>query len=138
MIRRPPRSTLFPYTTLFRSTGPALAGPVVFASQVHRATLLPHLLARTGFASSVVREGLSRGAYGRTGPCPRSEIPLVARVPFASASPSRLRRIRREGFDEPWKVRVYIGMLVYSPFITPIKSTLTIVCLDSKQFYAAR
>src|SRR2546429_6778558 len=26
MIRRPPRSTLFPYTTLFRS-GPARAGP---------------------------------------------------------------------------------------------------------------
>src|SRR3712207_7075288 len=24
MIRRPPRSTLFPYTTLFRSTGPVL------------------------------------------------------------------------------------------------------------------
>src|SRR2546423_11479914 len=24
MIRRPPRSTLFPYTTLFRSTGPIL------------------------------------------------------------------------------------------------------------------
>src|SRR2546429_1420798 len=27
MIRRPPRSTLFPYTTLFRSSGPATAGP---------------------------------------------------------------------------------------------------------------
>src|SRR2546430_4766710 len=26
MIRRPPRSTLFPYTTLFRSPGPAGAG----------------------------------------------------------------------------------------------------------------
>src|SRR5260370_24245637 len=26
MIRRPPRSTLFPYTTLFRSVRPALAG----------------------------------------------------------------------------------------------------------------
>src|SRR3712207_7944260 len=25
MIRRPPRSTLFPYTTLFRSTGPTAA-----------------------------------------------------------------------------------------------------------------
>src|SRR5256885_5355840 len=25
MIRRPPRSTLFPYTTLFRSVGPLLA-----------------------------------------------------------------------------------------------------------------
>src|SRR5256885_11947002 len=24
MIRRPPRSTLFPYTTLFRSTGPGI------------------------------------------------------------------------------------------------------------------
>src|SRR3712207_8836546 len=27
MIRRPPRSTLFPYTTLFRSQGPAAAAP---------------------------------------------------------------------------------------------------------------
>src|SRR2546422_8553860 len=27
MIRRPPRSTLFPYTTLFRSVQPALDGP---------------------------------------------------------------------------------------------------------------
>src|SRR5258708_28039531 len=26
MIRRPPRSTLFPYTTLFRSPSPALSG----------------------------------------------------------------------------------------------------------------
>src|SRR5256885_11744170 len=29
MIRRPPRSTLFPYTTLFRSDRPAAAGPVI-------------------------------------------------------------------------------------------------------------
>src|SRR2546430_9108423 len=27
MIRRPPRSTLFPYTTLFRSAPPARTGP---------------------------------------------------------------------------------------------------------------
>src|SRR2546425_2972948 len=27
MIRRPPRSTLFPYTTLFRSPGPRCSGP---------------------------------------------------------------------------------------------------------------
>src|SRR3712207_7969799 len=27
MIRRPPRSTLFPYTTLFRSSGPSSAEP---------------------------------------------------------------------------------------------------------------
>src|SRR3989441_9227993 len=34
MIRRPPRSTLFPYTTLFRSLGidatPVLIGPITF------------------------------------------------------------------------------------------------------------
>src|SRR2546430_7197562 len=29
MIRRPPRSTLFPYTTLFRSAGVGIAGAVV-------------------------------------------------------------------------------------------------------------
>src|SRR2546422_7113334 len=35
MIRRPPRSTLFPYTTLFRSGGPDMAPP---ARQVKGAT----------------------------------------------------------------------------------------------------
>src|SRR5215813_872102 len=33
MIRRPPRSTLFPYTTLFRSAGPQ---PVAIGDQDHR------------------------------------------------------------------------------------------------------
>src|SRR2546429_6096175 len=32
MIRRPPRSTLFPYTTLFRSTG-VMNGFVLFANE---------------------------------------------------------------------------------------------------------
>src|SRR3712207_9004870 len=30
MIRRPPRSTLFPYTTLFRSRGRPIRPPVIF------------------------------------------------------------------------------------------------------------
>src|SRR2546427_517832 len=30
MIRRPPRSTLFPYTTLFRSSGPNATGTISF------------------------------------------------------------------------------------------------------------
>src|SRR5258708_23275420 len=38
MIRRPPRSTLFPYTTLFRSLGPA---SLLVAQQVH-GRLLEH------------------------------------------------------------------------------------------------
>src|SRR5258707_6605657 len=41
MIRRPPRSTLFPYTTLFRSFRPCQlsTGPVLFATQHHRQQL---------------------------------------------------------------------------------------------------
>src|SRR3712207_7640419 len=53
MIRRPPRSTLFPYTTLFRSTGVALvtsarcrpsdtpsgASPVLHRAAVHQPRL---------------------------------------------------------------------------------------------------
>src|SRR3712207_6889271 len=37
MIRRPPRSTLFPYTTLFRSLGPGLVGhePVELVGEAH-------------------------------------------------------------------------------------------------------
>src|SRR2546430_9714573 len=35
MIRRPPRSTLFPYTTLFRSFGQPLEGVAALAPLVH-------------------------------------------------------------------------------------------------------
>src|SRR3712207_1628255 len=42
MIRRPPRSTLFPYTTLFRSSGPA--GGVVGAAYVAKASGYQNLL----------------------------------------------------------------------------------------------
>src|SRR5437764_6467919 len=45
MTRRPPRSTLFPYTTLFRSRGllPLLLRPEAAVVQVrHRAVLHPH------------------------------------------------------------------------------------------------
>src|SRR5258708_20456624 len=36
MIRRPPRSTLFPYTTLFRSLDPFLAVPIFLALTASR------------------------------------------------------------------------------------------------------
>src|SRR2546427_9634313 len=41
MIRRPPRSTLFPYTTLFRSPDPAVTG--IASPAAHLDVLLPHL-----------------------------------------------------------------------------------------------
>src|SRR3712207_7805329 len=51
MIRRPPRSTLFPYTTLFRSPFWALLAPTavgVFAFPTVAATLLPLLVVPSG------------------------------------------------------------------------------------------
>src|SRR2546422_4168223 len=60
MIRRPPRSTLFPYTTLFRS---ALAMSPAFGqtpSAGNGQPVIPSL-------------GGGDGAYGRTLPGPRSE-----------------------------------------------------------------
>src|SRR2546430_12278639 len=50
MIRRPPRSTLFPYTTLFRSC---------------------HLRERARDESPAARAGPARGARGRRGAGPR-------------------------------------------------------------------
>src|SRR3712207_7970431 len=46
MIRRPPRSTLFPYTTLFRSPAQALPGREPVPG--HPAELAPLLLLRRG------------------------------------------------------------------------------------------
>src|SRR5438477_3567659 len=49
MIRRPPRSTLFPYTTLFRSmvTDPASAETIKYASNAFLATKLSFVNARS-------------------------------------------------------------------------------------------
>src|SRR3712207_7877609 len=68
MIRRPPRSTLFPYTTLFRSPGAARAGLGVAGRatlrSAHRAEVhvheLPHVPVEVGEAGPVHRAGVHR------------------------------------------------------------------------------
>src|SRR5258708_24383020 len=40
MIRRPPRSTLFPYTTLFRSAPPPFSADVISPSRLRQNTLV--------------------------------------------------------------------------------------------------
>src|SRR5256885_9105154 len=57
MIRRPPRSTLFPYTTLFRSSHECIGGnDVRLPSGVHRATRVTRDLCAAGNHRGIDRE----------------------------------------------------------------------------------
>src|SRR3712207_8365629 len=70
MIRRPPRSTLFPYTTLFRSEADHLALDLRFgaavpllderAELVDREVVLHEVTELLGHVAGVLPEGLSR------------------------------------------------------------------------------
>src|SRR3712207_9436709 len=64
MIRRPPRSTLFPYTTLFRSTGASLSAVVTAVEDDLRARHRQRLELRSAVAgpraSAVLLAGLDR------------------------------------------------------------------------------
>src|SRR2546430_12945924 len=61
MIRRPPRSTLFPYTTLFRSLVPAFASASI-APGPNRFRTLDIPLVRAGVLEGRVRRAASHGA----------------------------------------------------------------------------
>src|SRR5260370_26561054 len=70
MIRRPPRSTLFPYTTLFRSpVGVYLAGKGLTIQDIAGNLLQnPAAVPSTGAAYVVVSHGpTSGGSYGDSG-----------------------------------------------------------------------
>src|SRR2546422_5522570 len=74
MIRRPPRSTLFPYTTLFRSHAPVVtlvdtpgAYPGIGAEERGQAEAIAHNLLemaglRTPILTAIIGEGGSGGA----------------------------------------------------------------------------
>src|SRR2546422_7378010 len=58
MIRRPPRSTLFPYTTLFRSAGATVAEGSVLSTAKRRS---PNPRLRKGFKPRNTRNTLKNG-----------------------------------------------------------------------------
>ena len=96
MIRRPPRSTLFPYTTLFRSTCPASkAGAAPFTAS-HRNEAKP--------ASTVTKA--SPTSYQQTmkliaAAVMRIMITTVNRKsPASAATPTCPRRTMKTGIDE--------------------------------------
>src|SRR3712207_7180235 len=69
MIRRPPRSTLFPYTTLFRSHA-SVASPAPRSTS--RLDHIPPRIARAGAAICSTRASLTGPAAAYRG-CTRSE-----------------------------------------------------------------
>src|SRR3712207_6909430 len=60
MIRRPPRSTLFPYTTLFRSRG---SDPLHVVGRLAGPRAVPVRLLRLEGVRAVLRAGPARGAH---------------------------------------------------------------------------
>src|SRR2546426_9806485 len=92
MIRRPPRSTLFPYTTLFRSrSAGGLTALLLFLSML----LALHLSGVPTISSGWVQEGLAGGHVGGTlsGPLVAyfspvgAHIGMIARVPLSGPVP---------------------------------------------------
>src|SRR2546430_8346462 len=66
MIRRPPRSTLFPYTTLFRSSNPMLIQKIIAErlSDKLQIMMVP-MDGKNFFATDVMRSAFSGVAAGR-------------------------------------------------------------------------
>src|SRR6266540_6349950 len=84
MIRRPPRSTLFPYTTLFRSDRHADAVGLAAAFEYLG---LEALLGREGVEGARGRDGLSVGAVRAGG---HHEVLRRPQRPVASPHPAAL------------------------------------------------
>src|SRR5256885_9829432 len=89
MIRRPPRSTLFPYTTLFRSSGPFAPGSWAYNLDVKPLPFSPErsraLLAEAGFkpgADGIMEKGGQKLALSLKVPIEK-ESEAVKRVVLA-------------------------------------------------------
>src|SRR2546430_13652175 len=67
MIRRPPRSTLFPYTTLFRSAGVLVFAPAraVTAQGVTSAAVAGHITDDAGASVPAAQISLTNGSTGQ-------------------------------------------------------------------------
>src|SRR2546430_15679556 len=63
MIRRPPRSTLFPYTTLFRSSGHKLYGPTGIGVLYGREELLAAMPPWQGGGDMILTVSFEKTTY---------------------------------------------------------------------------
>src|SRR3989442_1994946 len=88
MIRPPPRSTLFPYTTLFRSDRIAPPASQLEHEQESRSVVPPALVAEAEQGVATIAPDAGRRHHGRAPPRRQHEQGLL----FASA---RLKHVRR-------------------------------------------
>src|SRR2546429_6992474 len=100
MIRRPPRSTLFPYTTLFRSP-----------RKPERTTALPKLInhsrrgrATPGFRSSLLFRDSPMNIF-----CPRKRGPDSLQIPPAVIVGHVSARARRKSHDRERRALATLG-----------------------------
>src|SRR5256886_16863709 len=107
MIRRPPRSTLFPYTTLFRSLGAPIVAVFETHVQADHLSGLPALVARTG-ATAYLPAGagvefehlaLADGDVLELG---NTLVTAIATSGHAPAHHAYAVADRRRGTEEPW------------------------------------
>ncbi len=120
MIRRPPRSTLFPYTTLFRSTGPPAAAAAIDA-KVARGELL-----------RLDADDALKALHGAPGMLKRVS---EADIPLENAQASRFVLFREpDGLRE--HVAVVIGAVENAD--TPVPIRLHSACLTGDLFGSLR
>src|SRR2546425_10453073 len=89
MIRRPPRSTLFPYTTLFRS---ATSEEIITNKDVSHADEVALKKARDGTSTAELRTQSSTFVGAGSGPHGRVKIWRFERTSREDKSSARMRR----------------------------------------------
>src|ERR1051326_2270650 len=84
MIRRPPRSTLFPYTTLFRS----LKNAIIFCNRKREVALLHRSLVKHGFSAVALHGDMDQSArMAALDQFRRGEISLLVASDVAARGP---------------------------------------------------
>src|SRR5690349_24246667 len=100
MIRRPPRSTLFPYTTLFRSTRPMdgqlARRPECFSNEVIRTSREAHSRARGSWGATAVDKPRSEEHTSEL----QSRRDLVCRLLLEKKNDAQVCEVRRARTDE--------------------------------------
>src|SRR5690348_18045445 len=98
MIRRPPRSTLFPYTTLFRSLFTAFTGIGIGLAVTSRKPVVRWLAPLGGYLVAVLAHGLWNGStiYGAEGFIDRKSTRLNSSHPSISYAVFCLKKKKKQ------------------------------------------